>query len=73
MKSDGASPPRIGWIGVGRMGTPMVVRLLDAGFDVAVWNRTREKAEGLAEHGATVVDTVAELAACDIVFTMVGG
>ena len=73
MKSDGASPPRIGWIGVGRMGTPMVVRLLDAGFDVAVWNRTREKAEGLVEHGATVVDTVAELAGCEIVFTMVGG
>ena len=55
------------------MGAQMVIRLLDAGFDVAVWNRTREKAEGLLEHGATIVAELAELAGRDIVFTMVGG
>ena len=37
--------PKIGWIGVGRMGTPMVERLLKAGHDVTIWNRTRAKAE----------------------------
>jgi len=46
----------IGWIGVGRMGTPMVERLLKAGHDVTVWNRTRAKAEPLAAKGAKIVD-----------------
>jgi 3-hydroxyisobutyrate dehydrogenase-like beta-hydroxyacid dehydrogenase len=62
---------RIGWIGTGRMGHAMVQRLLAAGYDVSVWNRTRAKAEDLSGLGATVVDTVAELADRDIVFTMV--
>jgi 3-hydroxyisobutyrate dehydrogenase len=61
---------RIGWIGTGRMGAALVRRLLDAGHDVAVFNRTRSKAEAL---GARVVDSPAELADCDVVFTMVGG
>ena len=64
---------RYGWIGAGRMGAALVRRLLDAGCDVAVYNRTRSKAEALAEHGATVVDGPADLADRDIVFTMVGG
>ena len=64
---------RYGWIGAGRMGAALVRRLLDAGCDVAVYNRTRSKAEALAEHGATVVDSPADLADRDIVFTMVGG
>ena len=62
---------RIGWIGTGRMGHAMVRRLLAAGYDVSVWNRTRAKAEDLAELGATIVDTVAELADRDVAFTMV--
>ncbi len=64
---------RIGWVGTGRMGAALVRRLLDAGYDVAVFNRTRSKAEALLEHGATVVDSPAELADRDVVFTMVGG
>ena len=64
---------RLGWIGVGRMGHALCGRLLAAGLDVAVYNRTRSKAEPLAELGATVVDTPADLADRDIVFTMVGG
>ena len=64
---------RIGWIGVGRMGLPLVTRLLQAGCDVAVYNRTRSKAEPLAELGATVVDTPRELAGRDIVFSTVAG
>jgi 3-hydroxyisobutyrate dehydrogenase-like beta-hydroxyacid dehydrogenase len=55
------------------MGYELVSRLLRAGHDVAVYNRTRAKAEPLAELGATIVDTPAELADRDIVFTMVAG
>jgi 3-hydroxyisobutyrate dehydrogenase-like beta-hydroxyacid dehydrogenase len=64
---------RLGWIGAGRMGFALAGRLLAAGHDVAVWNRTRSKAEPLAEQGATIVDEPADLADRDIVFTMVGG
>jgi 3-hydroxyisobutyrate dehydrogenase len=62
---------KIGWIGAGRMGYPMIERLLKAGHDVTVWNRTRAKAQPLAEKGATLVDKPAELAGCDIVFAIV--
>lgn len=62
---------RIGWIGAGRMGASMATRLLKAGNEVAIYNRTRSKAEALEEHGGTVVDSPAELADRDVVFTMV--
>ncbi len=62
---------KLGWIGIGRMGYAMAERLAKAGCDISVWNRTRSKAEPLAGSGATVVDHPADLAACDIVFTMV--
>lgn len=65
------SNPRIGWIGMGRMGYPMAERLVKAGYDVHVWNRTRAKAEPLAEKGATIVDHPADLAGVDVLFTMV--
>jgi 3-hydroxyisobutyrate dehydrogenase len=61
----------LGWIGMGRMGYPMAERLLKAGNSVAIWNRTRAKAEPLAKKGGTVVDHPNELAGEDIVFTMV--
>ena len=64
---------RLGWAGTGRMGYALVSRLLEAGHDVAVYNRTRAKAEPLAELGATIVDTPAELGDREIVFTMVAG
>ncbi len=64
---------RLGWVGVGRMGRALVTRLLAAGHDVGVYNRTREKAAALEELGATVVSSPAELADRDIVFTMVAG
>src|SRR3954469_10054327 len=53
------------------MGYAMAQRLGDSGCDIAVWNRTQEKAQPLKKHGAKVVDTLPDLAACDIVFTMV--
>jgi 3-hydroxyisobutyrate dehydrogenase-like beta-hydroxyacid dehydrogenase len=63
----------IGWIGTGRMGFALARRLLLAGADVAVYNRTRAKAEPLATDGASVLDSPAELAGRDIVFSMVSG
>ncbi len=62
---------QIGWIGLGRMGEAMVKGLLKAGHGVSVWNRTRSKAEPLAEYGAEVVAHKTDLARCAVVFTMV--
>ena len=62
---------KLGWIGIGRMGYAMAERLAKAGCDITVWNRTRKKAEPLAKSGAKIADSLAELAACDVVFTMV--
>jgi 3-hydroxyisobutyrate dehydrogenase len=63
----------VGWIGTGRMGAPLAERLARAGLDVAAWNRTRGKAEALAQAGVKVVDEAAQLAGRDVVFTMVSG
>jgi 3-hydroxyisobutyrate dehydrogenase len=63
--------PRVGWVGTGRMGSALAVRLLRAGYDVAVYNRTRAKAAPLGEAGATVVDSIADLAGRSIVFIIV--
>jgi len=62
---------KVGWIGTGRMGLPMAERLLKAGYEVAVWNRTRAKAEPLAKSGGKVVDKISDLASCDVVFSIV--
>ena len=62
---------RIGWIGAGRMGLPMAERLLKAGHDVTVWNRTAAKAEPLRAHGGKIVKTAAELAGVDVLFSIV--
>ena len=59
----------LGWIGAGRMGTAMVAKLLSAGMEIAVYNRTREKVEPLVALGAKQVDAPADLANRDIVFT----
>jgi 3-hydroxyisobutyrate dehydrogenase-like beta-hydroxyacid dehydrogenase len=61
----------IGWLGTGRMGAEMVGRLLAAGCDVAVYNRTRAKAEPLEKLGAKLASSAAELGTRDIVFVTV--
>jgi 3-hydroxyisobutyrate dehydrogenase len=61
----------LGWIGLGRMGHAMAGRLARAGADIRGYNRTRAKAESLAGDGLKAVDRPADLAGCDIVFTMV--
>jgi 3-hydroxyisobutyrate dehydrogenase-like beta-hydroxyacid dehydrogenase len=53
---------RIGFVGLGKMGTPMARRLLAAGHELTVWNRTRERSEALAVAGAQVADTPAQAA-----------
>jgi 3-hydroxyisobutyrate dehydrogenase-like beta-hydroxyacid dehydrogenase len=64
------STPAVGFIGLGNMGSAMATRLLDAGFDVTVYNRSPGKADAVAARGATVAATVAQACAGDVVFTM---
>ena len=54
--------PSVGLIGLGNMGSAFAERLLDAGYDLVVHNRTPEKAQPLADRGAAVAGSVAELA-----------
>ncbi len=61
------------WIGTGVMGKSMAAHLLNAGYPLTVYNRTKSKAESLKEFGAHVADTIEEAAKdADIIFTMVG-
>ena len=62
---------KIGWIGIGRMGFPMAERLIKAGHDISIWNRTRSKAEPLASKGGKIVDTLGALAGVDVLFSIV--
>ena len=64
---------RIGFVGLGIMGSRMAANLRGAGYELTVYNRTRERAEAwAAERGGTVVATPAEVgAASDVVITMV--
>jgi 3-hydroxyisobutyrate dehydrogenase-like beta-hydroxyacid dehydrogenase len=65
------SKPVIAFLGTGIMGLPMCGHLLDAGFPVRAWNRTRAKAEALLGKGATLPATVAEAVAdADFVIIM---
>jgi 3-hydroxyisobutyrate dehydrogenase len=62
---------KVGLAGLGAMGANMAARLIEVGHDVTVWNRSADKAKPLAEAGAKVVGSPAELAAaCDTVITM---
>lgn len=63
--------PRIGWIGAGRMGLQLAGRLVDAGYDLAIYNRTKAKTAPAVARGAVAVDVPAQLADRDVVFSMV--
>src|SRR5206468_4073527 len=67
------APMRVGFIGLGIMGSRMAANLVRAGHELTVWNRTREKAEEWAEvHSGHVAATPAEAAAnAEVVITMV--
>jgi len=72
--SDGLQPgTRLGWIGTGVMGFPMCGHVMDKGCAATLTNRTKAKAQGLLDRGATWADSPREVAeASDIVFTIVG-
>jgi 3-hydroxyisobutyrate dehydrogenase len=63
----------IGWIGTGVMGKSMCAHILNAGYSVSVYNRTKEKANDLVQNGAIWCSSPKEVAEkCDILFTIVG-
>ena len=62
---------RVGWIGAGRMGGAMAIRVVNAGEDLTIWNRTATKAEPVAAAGGKIATSIAELRDRDVVFTMV--
>jgi 3-hydroxyisobutyrate dehydrogenase-like beta-hydroxyacid dehydrogenase len=68
MSISGAS---LGWLGTGRMGAALARRLIEAGQQVMVWNRTPAKTEPLVAAGARAVGRITDLAACDVVFITV--
>ena len=53
---------RVGYAGLGAIGLPMARRILDAGFELHVWNRSADKAAALVAMGATLAVSPAELA-----------
>jgi len=59
------------FLGLGRMGSAMAARLLDAGVQLAVWNRTPARCDPLVDRGATRLDSLAAAAESDVVFSMV--
>lgn len=61
---------RIGFIGLGNMGSGMAANLLSAGHEVVVFNRSPDKAAALTERGATAVPTVAAACDAEVVVTM---
>jgi 3-hydroxyisobutyrate dehydrogenase len=71
--TDHSSQTRIGWVGLGVMGSSMCGHLLDAGYPVTVHTRTRASAEPLLGRGAVWADTPADVArASDVSFAIVG-
>jgi 3-hydroxyisobutyrate dehydrogenase len=61
-EADGRQIERLGYLGLGMMGFPMTRRLLNAGYEVAVWNRSAGKAAALVEAGATLAANPREMA-----------
>ncbi|HEV3063418.1 MAG TPA: NAD(P)-dependent oxidoreductase [Vicinamibacterales bacterium] len=70
--SDRVSLPRVGFIGLGGMGSRMASRLLDAGYPLTVYNRTRRRAEEVQRSGASIAESPRELAgSSDVVLSSV--
>jgi len=61
---------RIGFVGLGNMGSAMAVNLIKAGHQITVYNRSRPKVDALAAEGATPAESVADACGGDVVFTM---
>ena len=68
-EAGGAKTEKLGYLGLGMMGFPMTRRLLNAGYDVTVWNRSAGKAPALVEAGAKLAGSSREVAVtADIIF-----
>ena len=68
-RAGGAGAEKLGYLGLGMMGFPMTRRLIDAGYDVTVWNRSPGKAKALIEAGARLAPQPRDVAAtADIIF-----
>ena len=66
--------PTVGLIGLGNLGKPMALSLLDAGYQLVVNSLSKAEADDLVSRGATWVDTVAEIGAqSDVVITVLPG
>lgn len=62
---------KVGFVGLGIMGKPMAKNLIEAGYELVLYNRTKEKAEEIAADGATVAGSPKEVAgSCSIIITM---
>ncbi|MEM9774552.1 MAG: NAD(P)-binding domain-containing protein, partial [Chloroflexota bacterium] len=61
---------KIGFIGLGIMGSRMAINLLKSGVDLTVHNRTKEKAADLLDTGAKWADSMADFGDRDVIFTM---
>ncbi|KAH9613354.1 hypothetical protein KSS87_019182 [Heliosperma pusillum] len=62
---------RVGFLGIGIMGSPMALNLINAGCDVTVWNRTKSKCDSLISLGAKYKPTPEEVASsCDVTIAM---
>src|SRR5205809_5406300 len=67
-----AAIKKVGLIGLGIMGQPMVRNLIKAGFEVTVYSRTQEKVRSMASEGAKAANSAAEVAAhCEMAIIMV--
>ena len=65
------SETRVAVVGLGKMGEPIAERILDAGYPLAVFNRTRSRTEALAARGAMELDSAREaLMQNDVCVTM---
>ena len=68
-RAGGAGAEKLGYLGLGMMGFPMTRRLINAGYDVTVWNRSPGKAKALIEAGARLAPQPRDVAAtADIIF-----
>ena len=73
MKEKVSKETRLGWIGTGVMGASMCSHLLEAGFPMTVFSRTRAKAQPLIDRGATWADSPRQVAEnAEVVFSIVG-
>ena len=62
---------KIGFIGTGLMGLPMATNILKAGYSLKAFNRSREKADPLKNHGAKISTTIKEVVSdSDFIITM---